>query len=194
MRVAPSVALSLPSSPRSRSPQSRPSAAAQHAQPPTQAQQRPVFRGGTHFVRVDAYPAVDGKIVENLKPEDFEILEDGKPQKIESFDFLKFDSSRRMSHAGSVVAARGFRHGGGPALSRVRHLSSTWRSSTSPGAGGAERRSAAIQPAARELPRSHLGTEDLFGFLTSRNSVKDLVLAQKTTSPSRRRSTCAARR
>ena len=24
--------------------------------PPTQAQQRPVFRGGTHFVRVDAYP------------------------------------------------------------------------------------------------------------------------------------------
>ena len=60
---------------------------------PTQAQQRPVFRGGTHFVRVDAYPTTpDGKIVEGLKPEDFEILEDGKPQSIESFDFIKFDT------------------------------------------------------------------------------------------------------
>src|SRR5688572_31847898 len=57
----------------------------------TQAQQRPVFRGGTHFVRVDAYPTRDGKIVEGLQAEDFEVLEDGKPQKIESFDFLKFD-------------------------------------------------------------------------------------------------------
>src|SRR5204862_5318 len=45
-----------------------------------------------HFVRVDAYPTVNGKIVEGLKPEDFEILEDGKPQTIESFDFLKFDT------------------------------------------------------------------------------------------------------
>src|SRR3954470_16805389 len=61
-------------------------------QPSTQAQQRPVFRGGTHFVRVDAYPTQDGKIVEGLKPEDFEILEDGKPQAIESFDFIKFDT------------------------------------------------------------------------------------------------------
>ena len=34
----------------------------------------------------------DGKIVEGLEPEDFEILEDGKPQQIESFDFVKFDT------------------------------------------------------------------------------------------------------
>src|SRR3954468_13156103 len=66
--------------------------APQAAQPPTQAQQRPVFRGGTHFVRVDAYPAQDGRIVEGLKPEDFEILEDGKPQAIESLDFIRFDT------------------------------------------------------------------------------------------------------
>src|SRR5213595_3304614 len=62
-------------------------------QPPTQAQQRPVSRAGTHFVRVDAYPTTpDGKIVEGLKAEDFEILEDGKRQAIESFDFIKFDT------------------------------------------------------------------------------------------------------
>jgi len=66
--------------------------AAQQQEPPTQAQQRPVFRGGTHFVRVDAYPLQNGKIVEGLQPDDFEVFEDGKPQTIESFDFVKFDT------------------------------------------------------------------------------------------------------
>src|SRR6266511_3927680 len=67
-------------------------AAAQQQPPPTAAQQRPVFRGGTHFVRVDAYPIQDGKIVEGLEAEDFQVLEDGKRQKIESFDFIRFDT------------------------------------------------------------------------------------------------------
>src|SRR5580765_2139848 len=71
-----------------REPQGRP----EQGRGATQAQQRPVFRGGTHFVRVDAYPLQDGKIVEGLTPNDFEILEDGKPQAIESFDFVKFDT------------------------------------------------------------------------------------------------------
>src|SRR5215831_11383249 len=79
------VAEPLPSAVSRQAPQSAPP-------PQTQAQQRPVFRGGTHFVRVDAYPSENGKIVEGLKPEDFQILEDGKPQAIESFDFMKFDS------------------------------------------------------------------------------------------------------
>ena len=44
-------------------------------------------------MRVDAYPTTsDGKIVEGLKPEDFQILEDGKPQTIDSFDFIRFDT------------------------------------------------------------------------------------------------------
>src|ERR1700730_16782174 len=60
--------------------------------PSTQAQQRPVFRGGTHFVRVDAYPVDNGKIVEGLTPEDFQVLEDGKPQAIDSFDFVSFET------------------------------------------------------------------------------------------------------
>src|SRR5688500_9147637 len=58
----------------------------------TEAHRRPVFRGGTHFVRVDAYPLKDGKIVDGLKVEDFEILEAGIPQKIESSDFIRFDT------------------------------------------------------------------------------------------------------
>jgi len=52
-------------------------------------QQRPVFRSGAIYVNVDAYPRKDGKIVDNLTKADFEILEDGKPQAVEEFEFVR---------------------------------------------------------------------------------------------------------
>ena len=52
-------------------------------------QQRPVFRSGAIFVNVDAYPRKDGKIVDNLIRTDFEIFEDGKPQAVEEFEFVR---------------------------------------------------------------------------------------------------------
>ena len=54
------------------------------------AQQRPVFRGGTNFVQVDVYPRRDGQVVAGLNAEDFEILEDGKPQRVELVEFIPF--------------------------------------------------------------------------------------------------------
>jgi len=56
-----------------------------------QEQRPPTFRGGAVLVTVDAYPQQNGKIVEGLTPEDFEVLEDGKPQKVENFDFVRVD-------------------------------------------------------------------------------------------------------
>lgn len=55
-----------------------------------QAQQR-VFRAGTQFVQVDAYPRSDGRIVEGLTAKDFQVLEDGVPQTIESVEFIRAD-------------------------------------------------------------------------------------------------------
>ena len=56
------------------------------------AQQRPpVFRSGANLVQVDAYPMKDGRIVTNLEQGDFEIFEDGKPQKIEGFELVKVE-------------------------------------------------------------------------------------------------------
>jgi len=57
----------------------------------TPQQQRPVFRSGAVFVSVDAYPRRDGKIVEGLTKGDFEILEDGKPQSVEEFEFIRVE-------------------------------------------------------------------------------------------------------
>jgi VWFA-related protein len=49
--------------------------------------QQPI-RVGTNFVRVDAYPTRNGRIVDGLQAADFEVLEDGVAQKIESFEHI----------------------------------------------------------------------------------------------------------
>src|SRR5512138_2825660 len=51
-----------------------------------QAPQQPTFRTGINFVRVDVYPTLNGKIVTDLKQDDFEVLEDGVPQALETFE------------------------------------------------------------------------------------------------------------
>ena len=66
-------------------------AAQQAGAPPasTPDQRPPVFRGVANFVYVDAYPRQDGKLVEGLRAEDFQIFEEGKLQKIETFELIR---------------------------------------------------------------------------------------------------------
>jgi VWFA-related protein len=95
---------SLAGSPQESQPQGQQPAQPQPAgqQPPapqpggTQAPERsaqPPIRGGISFVRVDAI-VTDGKgePVLDLKPEEFSVSEDGKPQKIETFTLVKIDA------------------------------------------------------------------------------------------------------
>src|SRR6476646_10061995 len=53
------------------------------------AQQPPTFRSSINLVEVDAL-AVDrvGEVVPDLRQDEFEVLEDGKPQRIASFQFV----------------------------------------------------------------------------------------------------------
>jgi VWFA-related protein len=148
--------------------------------PPTQAQQRPVFRGGTHFVRVDAYPIENGKVVEGLTAKDFEILEDGKPQTVESFDFIKFDTFTPEALRRDPSSQRqGFDMAGDPRY-RLFVVYVDMALSTSTGAvSGTDDLPRIRQPLVNFFDRI-VGPQDLYGFLTSRNSVKDLVLGQKT--------------
>jgi VWFA-related protein len=59
--------------------------------PPSQApaQSRQVFRGATDFVYVDVYPRRGDRLVEGLTAADFEVLEDGKPQQIQTFELVR---------------------------------------------------------------------------------------------------------
>ena len=51
----------------------------------------PVFRAGSVLVTVDVYPQRDGKLVEGLTREDFQVTEDGKPQAIDSFELVRVE-------------------------------------------------------------------------------------------------------
>src|SRR3954471_1423087 len=52
----------------------------------------PVFRAGINYVRVDVIASArNGVPVADLKQSDFELTEDGKPQVIENFKFIKLD-------------------------------------------------------------------------------------------------------
>ena len=49
---------------------------------------QPTFRTEANFVRVDVYPTRNGTPVTDLRAQDFQILEDKLPQKIEEFEHV----------------------------------------------------------------------------------------------------------
>ncbi|MGH9313729.1 MAG: VWA domain-containing protein [Vicinamibacterales bacterium] len=67
--------------------------AAQQQRPPDQ----PVFRVEANLVRVDAFITKDGVPVEDLTAADFELLEDGVTQKIETFERVKVGATGRSA-------------------------------------------------------------------------------------------------
>lgn len=72
--------------------------------PPDQPPQRPQFRTGINFVSVDVIVTdKKGNPVLDLKPEDFEVKEDGKPQKVETFDLVKIDATTQPAEAVGAI-------------------------------------------------------------------------------------------
>src|ERR1700730_14777152 len=68
------------------------------APPQTDGQQTPTFRAGVNFVRVDVIVSNrTGNPVADLKPEDFEVTEQGKPQKVETFKLISLDGGLMQS-------------------------------------------------------------------------------------------------
>ena len=59
------------------------------------APDKPIFRTGINFVRVDVIATAKGEPVTNLTQADFEVREDGKPQVIEQFKLIKVDGDPR---------------------------------------------------------------------------------------------------
>jgi len=70
----------------------------QQQPPPADPAQPPVFRTGINFVRVDVIISDKaGNPVADLTQADFDVNEDGKPQKIETFKLVKLDGGRTDS-------------------------------------------------------------------------------------------------
>jgi VWFA-related protein len=148
---------------------------AQQRDPPKE-QQRPVFRAGTNLVRVDAYPTgKDGHVVEGLTADDFEVFEDGKPQKVETFDFERFetwtpDADRKdpksQQEAYDLAADPSWRVFV-IVIDRTAY-------------GTVEGQYLLRGPLHLFIDRE-LGPKDLFGLLTTENDWTDLTLGQTTT-------------
>ncbi|MGE0042608.1 MAG: VWA domain-containing protein [Vicinamibacterales bacterium] len=69
--------------------------------------QQPVFRGGVNFVRVDVIVTdKQGNPVTDLTPADFEVLEDGKPQSVETFRLVSVDTSAPVETTGRPIRSR----------------------------------------------------------------------------------------
>ena len=58
---------------------------------PPQTQQPP-FRAGTTLINVDVYPRRNGRVIEGLTTQDFQVLEDGVPQRVDAFEFIRTES------------------------------------------------------------------------------------------------------
>jgi len=141
-----------------------------------QSQQKPVFRGGTQLVRVDAYPTgKDGHIIEGLTADDFEVFEDGAAQKVDTFEFDHFDTwtpdadrrdPRTQQDAYDLAA------------------DPSWRVFViviDRAAYGTIEGQRALRGPLHEFLDRDLGPKDLFGLLTTENDWTDLTLGQTTT-------------
>src|SRR5687767_6694912 len=142
--------------------------------PQTKAEepQRPLFRGGARFVRVDVFPTDrNGVPIEGLKPEDFEVYENGQLQQIDTFEFVHIEpeleearldpnTQRDAEEAAKDPRARVF-----VVVLDTRHVEVL---------GGARIR----RPLIDMLDRL-IGPRDLFGVITPQLRPTDLILGRK---------------
>jgi VWFA-related protein len=138
-------------------------------------QQPPIFRSGAHYVRVDAYPARDGRPILGLTSADFELLEDGKPQTIEAVEFIEHPAWTPLGERRDPNSQReGFELAKDPSY-RVFVL---YLDAFHVDVAGSHR----LRVPLGELLNRMLGPKDLFGVLTPAQSPKDLLLGQLTQS------------
>ena len=145
---------------------------AQTPQPASQ-QPRPPFRTEANFVRVDVFATVQGKPLKDLTAQDFDLLEDGVPQKVATFEHVEVRTGAAQElrqEPNTVTQAR-------DALKNprarvfvlfldIQHVSME---------GGWQAR----EPLVRLLDRV-LGDEDLVGIMTPKMAASEIVFARKT--------------
>jgi VWFA-related protein len=142
-------------------------------QDPGKERQQRTFRSGAHYVRVDAYPSQDGKPVPGLTAADFELLEDGKPQTIDSLEFIEHPAGTPLGDRRDPNSQRAGMELASDPKYRVFVL---YLDAFHVDASGSHRTRVPIT----ELLNRMMGPQDLFGVLTPAQSPKDLLLGQLT--------------
>jgi VWFA-related protein len=133
---------------------------------------RQTFRGGANVVLVDVYPKRDGKIVEGLTKADFQVLEDGRPQQIDTLEFVRVEANVPDTERRDPQGLRGMYTEAANPMNRVfvafldtPHVAVD---------GGVVTRG----PVSRALD-SIIGRDDLFGVMTPDIRATDLTLGRR---------------
>jgi VWFA-related protein len=144
-------------------------------QDPVHDPERQPFRTGAHYVRVDAYPTRDGRPIPGLTADDFELLEDGKPQTIDRVEFIDHPAWTPLGERRDPNSQRdGFQLAQDPNYRVfVLYLDAYHVDFAS---------SVRTRVPITELLNRMMGPQDLFGVLTPAQTVRDLLLGQLTLS------------
>jgi VWFA-related protein len=143
------------------------------AKPPQDPQRPPTFRTEANYVRVDVFATAKGSPVRNLTVDDFQVLEDGVPQKVSAFEYVQVRTGVPQEMRNEPNTIQQSRQELANPRARVfvlfldvPHVSidGTWNSR---------------QALTRMVDRL-MGAEDLIGVMTPRMSPADIVFARKT--------------
>ena len=138
-----------------------------------QQEQRPVIRSEANFVRIDVYPTANGVPVRDLAVEDFEVLEDGARQTVQSFEHVLIQPAGPQSLRAEPNTIEESRQLATNPRARVFILFLDVPHVTMQGAW-------TIREPLIRLVNRVLGDEDLVGVMTPAMSAADVVLARKT--------------
>ncbi|MCA1651246.1 MAG: VWA domain-containing protein, partial [Acidobacteria bacterium] len=138
-----------------------------------QPQRPPGFRTEVNFVRVDVYPTADGVPVQDLRAEDFELLEDGVPQAIKTFEHVVIRPVGAESARAEPSTLEAARQAAANPRNRVFVLFLDVPHVTVAGSHNIK------EPLIRLVDRI-LGPDDLVGVMTPDMSAADVTLGRKT--------------
>ena len=136
-------------------------------------EQLPRFRSGANLVTVDAYFSKDGKPVTDLKQDEIEILEDGRPQAIEGFRIITpAGQGGPRSKADPVTVAESRAAAADPESRIFVVFFDTWHVSTD----GSVKAAAPIS----ELLNRVVGANDLVGVMSPDIPARTLTMTRRT--------------
>jgi VWFA-related protein len=134
----------------------------------------PTFRAGANYVRVDMYATKDGVSIDDLTPEEVEVLEDGVVQKIEAFEHVKVAPAGPQELRAEPNSVAESREMAGDPRARVFVIFlDTYHTRIE---GSANMR----LPLVRFLDRV-LGQDDMVAIMTPEMAASDIALGRKTT-------------
>ena len=134
--------------------------------------QRRVFRDTANLVLVDVYPHRDGRIVEGLTRDDFEVSEDSVPQAVEAVEFIRVEPNPPDVVRRDPNTQREALAAAADPYSRVFVVLLDTLHTTSPG-------SHVVQRPLMDVLNRLVTPDDLIGVLTQAERPTDLVLGRR---------------